>query len=281
MPKVSVIVPTYNEEAVIDDCLKSLHKQSYKGMEIVVVDDGSKDRTLEVVSKYCVPSEGCGIVRQKHKGAGAARNNGAAHAKGRILVFVDADMIFDRDFVKKLVSPIEEGEVIGTFSKDEYVVNKNNLWARSWNINRGLPAERMHPKNYPDTQKVFRAIKRNAFEEAGGFDEKYGYTDDDSLSERLGIMAQAAPGAIFYHKNPESLKEVFLQSRWMAKRRYKLGPIGYLIALVRTSLPVSLVIGLLKSIWFGTPAFLVFKIISDLGQFIGVLEYMFLGRVAK
>lgn len=281
MKKVSVIIPTYNEEKTILDCLESLGEQTYKDFEIIIVDDGSTDKTRELVRNLTRLIPDLKLLRQKHKGAGAARNRGARRAKGDILVFVDADMTFDKDFIKKLIAPIVKGEATGTFSKEEYLANKDIVWARCWNINRGFPADRMHPVDYPDSQKVFRAIIKKAFEKAGGFDEKAGYTDDWSLAERLGKEAVVAPGAVFYHKNPETLGDVFIQSRWMAKRRYKLGVVGSLIALIRVSLPVSVVFGIVKAIIHQLPAFVLFKIVSDAGSFLGILEYLFLGKVSK
>lgn len=274
--KVSVIVPTYNEENVIEKCLESLSKQTHKDMEVIVVDDGSTDNTVNRLSNYRI-----NLLRQKHKGAAAARNLGAKQAKGEILVFVDADMTFDEDFVKNLIKPIVAGKAIGTFSKEEYVANSEKVWAKCWNINRGLPTNKMHRRDYPDTQEVFRAILRAEFEKAGGFDEKAGYTDDWSLSERLGVLAVSALAAVFYHKNPETLKEVFIQSRWMAKRSYKLGLVGVMIALVRVSFPVSVVIGVYKYFVYLLIPFVLFKLVSDLGQFIGILEFVLLGKVSK
>ena len=258
---VSIIIPTYNEESTIEECLASLSKQSHKELETIVVDDGSTDATT---SKLRGASK---VLTQNHKGAGAARNLGAKHAKGEILVFVDADMTFDKDFVKKLIEPIEKGRAIGTFSKEEYLANKDNAWAISWNLNRGLPKDRMHPRNYPDTQSVFRAILKKEFEKADGFDEKTGYTDDWSLSERLGAQALSAPGAIFYHKNPDTLKDVFVQSKWMAKRGYKFGILG---GLIKAWFPIRLSL-----------SFLIFKLVYVAGATIGVLEYFVLGKVSK
>lgn len=271
--KVSLIIPTYNEEKDIKECLDSLSKQSYKDLEVIIVDDGSTDNTQNIIKDFV-------SFKQNHKGAGAARNLGAKHAKGEILVFVDADMTFDGKFVEKLIQPIIKKEAIGTFSKEEYLANKDNIWAVCWNLNRGFTKDRMHPRNYPDTQKVFRAILRSEFEKIGGFDEKAGYVDDWSLSEKLGVEAIAAPDAIFYHKNPESISEVFEQSRWMAKRNYRFGLFGYLVALIRVSFPFSVFFGILLAIRYWLFAFLIFKIISDLGQFIGIIEYLS-GKVSK
>ncbi len=276
--KVSVIIPTYNEEVVIDDCLSSLSEQTYKDLEVIVVDDGSIDATVRRVTSH---KSRVTLLRQQHKGPGAARNLGAKHATGETLVFVDADMTFAPDFIEKLVAPIVKGKAKGTFSKEEYVANKDNALARSWNINRGLPPDRMHSAGYPDTQRVFRAILKKEFERVGGFDPKQGYADDWSLSQKLGAEAQVVPGAVFYHRNPDTLKEVFVQSRWRAKRKYKFGFLGILLALVRVSLPVSLVVGAVKAVVFATPVFLVFKPVSDFAEFIGILEYTVLGKGAK
>ena len=285
MTKVSVIIPVYNEEKVIGECLESLVKQTFKNSEIIVVDDGSTDNSKLKCqkSKLQLKTQNFQILEQKHGGVGKARNFGAKNAVGEILVFVDADMIFDGNFIKNLIAPIVDGRAIGTFSKDEYLANSDNIWARLWNINRGLPAEKMISENYPDNQKVFRAILKRKFDEVGGFDEKAGYTDDWSLSEKLGVEAIMAKGAKFYHKNPDNLKEVFVQSKWMAKRKYKLGVVGNGIALLRVSLPVSIFIAIFKFFRRRRISFhfIIFKIISDMGQFVGILEFWFLGRTSK
>ena len=78
-------------------------------------------------------------------------------------------MTFDKDFLKNLARPIEEGSVKGTFSKDEYVSNWENIWARCWSINEGWELKRRHPKNYPNHQPVFRAVLKSEFDRVGGF----------------------------------------------------------------------------------------------------------------
>jgi glycosyltransferase involved in cell wall biosynthesis len=272
--KVSVIIPTYNEEKVIGECLKSLSVQTQKDTEVIVVDDGSTDDTKRVVGDVK-------FLEQEHKGAGEARNLGAKHAKGDILVFIDADMTFDKDFLKKLTEPIMEGKVKGTFSKEEYVSNWENVWARCWNINEGWEKERRHPKNYPDRQKVFRAVLKSEFERVGGFDPKKGYMDDWSLGQKLKYDAVNAPGAVFYHQNPDNLTDIFVQAKWVAKRPYKLGGAGKIYALLRASLPESLWEGFWKSLFNKEPLFIVFKVVYDLGIFAGILENLILGKTSK
>ena len=112
-PLLSVVIPTYNRVGVLLTVLKEYSLQSLKHehWEVVVSDDGSTDNTVEIIKTIY-------LLRQQHKGPGEARNLGAKQAKGEILVFVDADMTFDKDFIKKLVKPITDGKAIGTFSKE-------------------------------------------------------------------------------------------------------------------------------------------------------------------
>jgi len=274
---ISIIIPTYNEEGDIMACLESLFSQSVKDFEIIIVDDGSTDGTLSEIS---ILGNKVKVLKQKHLGAGSARNLGAKEAEGEILIFVDADMTFSKNFIEKLVKPIKKRKLRGTFSKEEFVANWHNVWARNWNLNEGWEAKKRHPKDYPDTQWVFRAILRSEFERVGGFDPG-GYTDDWSLGKKLGYKAEKAPGAIFYHKNPETLGEIFAQAKWVGKRKYKLGSLGNFIALFRASLPISLIIGLFKSIIKLTPSFVVFKVVYDFGLFLGILDYLASGKGSK
>lgn len=271
--KISVVIPTYNEDKIIGECLKSLARQTYKDMEVIVVDDGSTDNSKFKAqnSKLQPKIKNLRLLEQGHKGPGPARNLGTEDATGKILVFVDADMTFEPDFIERLAAPIVGGKAKGTFSKEEFVSNPQNIWSQCWGVNEGWEEGRRHPKNYPDTQRVFRAILKREFDKVGGFSEG-GYTDDWTLSEKLGYQAVAVPGAKFYHKNPESLTEVFQQASWIGKRKYKFGTVGTLIALLRASLPTSLLVGLIKSLWYRRPAFLIFKIIYDLGIFVGALS---------
>ena len=129
--KVSVIIPVYNEERVIVNCLKSLAKQIYKPLEIIIVDDGSVDNAIKKISNLKSQISNLKLYKQNHLGPGPARNLGAKYSKGEILVFVDADMMFDKDFIKDLIKPILNNETFGTFSKNEFNANKDNVWSKN------------------------------------------------------------------------------------------------------------------------------------------------------
>lgn len=279
---VSVIVPVYNDCKSVSACLSSLREQNYPKFEVIVVDDGSMDDSISKIKEQKSKSGKVPftILTQKHQGPGVARNYGVKQAKGNILVFVDSDMTFDRNFVRNLVSPIELGKSIGTFTKEERLLNDKKIWAVDWNINRYFinrwtldrqVYQRILPTSYPDTQEVFRAIVKAEFDKVAGFDN-IGYTDDWTLYRKLQKKAVSAPGAICYHRNPETLKEVFLHARWIGKNEFMIGNLGKrLINLFRYFFPVSIIIGFLAGIKLRRITFPLFKIVYDLGIWSSVL----------
>ncbi len=276
-PKVSIVIPVYNEEKDIENCLTTLSNQTYMPLEIITVDDGSNDTTLRKIKRF----RNVKILTQKHKGPATARNLGVKKAKGEILVFVDADMTFDNEFIKRLVRPILKNETVGTFSKDEMVANKDNVWSICWNLNRGLGPDKMHSKDYPDTQPVFRAILKKEFDRIGGFDN-IGYTDDWTLSRKLGVMAACAPEAIFYHKNPDNLTEIWKQARWIGKNEFISGSIIRKIwSLWRYGLVTSVFTAFKISLKSRNPRFLIFKLWYDTAVWVSVVKSFFGESKAK
>lgn len=295
--KISVIIPVFNEEKVIGNCLASLTKQTIiKKMELIVVDDGSTDKTKQIVEEAKIT-----LLTQNHQGPGAARNFGADKATGDILVFVDADMEFEPDFVEKLVAPIVTEKTIGTYSREEYLLNKDNPWARCWNLNLGRKAERMEPRDYDSNkghlwnslkrlvlriegsrvdasyvegkQHVFRAILRKKFLEVSGFDTKQGYTDDWTLSEKLKTLADAAPDAKYYHLNPAGPGEVWRQARWYGKNEFLTKNfLRRSYNLVRYNPLLAILKGLVGAIRNHESDFFLFKIIFDTAVTCSVLK---------
>lgn len=106
---VSVVVPTHNRAALLNDTLESLTAQTYRPLQLIVVDDGSQDDTAKVVSKAIERApRGCQIMyeRQEPAGGPAARNRGALHSTGEFIVFMDDDDISSKDFLEARVATL-------------------------------------------------------------------------------------------------------------------------------------------------------------------------------
>ncbi len=102
MITASVIIPTYNEEKIISQCLKALRNQSVEPLEIIIVDGHSTDSTTDIAKEFVDK-----IIFENKKSIGHARNVGAAHAKGDLLIFIDADTIVEKDYIAKVTTYFE------------------------------------------------------------------------------------------------------------------------------------------------------------------------------
>ena len=130
-PLVSIIVPVYNAIAYLEDCIMSLMKQSYKNLEILLIDDGSTDGSAELCDKL-----ECNRVRVFHKqngGVTSARKIGVEHCSGQWIAFVDADDTLPQESITNLVSMANETElVIGFFTERRAVLRGDKLEPSPW-----------------------------------------------------------------------------------------------------------------------------------------------------
>ena len=99
---VSVIVPVYNAEEYLDECLASLEKQTLKNIEFIVIDDGSVDSSYKIMEKFAENDDRFRIFRQENQGVGKTRNRGIKIAKGKYIGFVDSDDFVSRNYFEKL-----------------------------------------------------------------------------------------------------------------------------------------------------------------------------------
>jgi glycosyltransferase involved in cell wall biosynthesis len=160
---VSVIVPAYNADAFIDEALDSAFAQDFRPLEVIVVDDGSTDRTAEIASQYDVQ-----LVRQANGGPAAARNAGLARARGEYIAILDADDVWPQDRVSCLVEALGSGAGIA-FGLSEIFLTP------------GQPK----PDHFPDrltkpVQNHMAAMmtRRSVFELVGRFDEHLRLSED-------------------------------------------------------------------------------------------------------
>lgn len=207
----SVVIAAFNEEQHIARLLSSLSNQTRAPLDIIVVDDGSHDRTAEIAQHF-----GARVIRMPHRGPAVARNAGAEAARGDVLVFIDGDMAVCSTFLERVVAPIEERGEVGTFTKEIWVGNPQNPWAQAYAAIRRLAFPRLLGPDFPDRWENFRAVRREAFMAAGGYDN-VGYGEDMTLASKLGCLAAAAPGARCLHFNPDSAAEVFANGRWIGR----------------------------------------------------------------
>ena len=99
---ISAIIPVYNSEEYLEECIKSLINQSLKEIEMIFVNDGSTDKSLDILNKYKEIDKRIKIINQSNKGPSAARNLGIINSKGKYLSFVDADDWIDVDMYKEM-----------------------------------------------------------------------------------------------------------------------------------------------------------------------------------
>lgn len=103
MNKISVVIPVYNVEKFLPQCLNSIIHQTYKNLEIILVNDGSTDNSDEICKTFAKRDKRIKIIHQKNAGVSAARNNGLKHATGDYVHFIDSDDYIDLDYYKKMV----------------------------------------------------------------------------------------------------------------------------------------------------------------------------------
>lgn len=117
--QISVIVPAYNVEEYIIDCVESICNQSYKNLEIIIIDDGSTDATGEICDAF--DDSRIKVIHQKNQGLSGARNTGILEARGEYLAFVDSDDYIKPDMLEKLVSIMGDKEVSFAACAVEYL----------------------------------------------------------------------------------------------------------------------------------------------------------------
>ena len=171
--KVSVIVTTKNEERNILNCLQSIKKQSYKNIQIIVVDNNSTDKTIKIAKRFTRFVYNIGPERS------AQRNFGGKKSSGEFVMFIDADMILRKDVVSECVDIFKTnksrigGVIIPEESFGTGFWTKIKAFERSFYIGDNLiEAARFYPK------KVFHSIR--------GFDESITGPEDWDLSEKVG-----------------------------------------------------------------------------------------------
>ena len=128
MPILSIIVPVYNVEKYIEECLNSLINQNFKDLEIIIVDDGSTDNSLKYAKKIAITDNRIKVIHQENKGLPEARNSGLKIAKGKYIGFIDSDDTIQPEMYSELIYNLESNNsdicICGTYRydrRDKYI----------------------------------------------------------------------------------------------------------------------------------------------------------------
>lgn len=120
-PLVSIIMPCYNAERYIAQSIESVMAQTYQNWELLITDDGSTDRSVEIVSEYCKKDGRINLLVNEHKGISETRNASIARAKGRFVAFLDSDDIWYPEKLERQVNYMLENDLAFTYSSYEII----------------------------------------------------------------------------------------------------------------------------------------------------------------
>ncbi|MEU9784450.1 glycosyltransferase [Streptomyces phaeochromogenes] len=215
---VTVLVPAYNEEAGIESTVRSLLASDYPELQIVVIDDGSTDRTAELAEGIEDPR--VLVVRKPNGGKAAALNTGLGHASHDILVMVDADTVFEPDAIHHLVQPLAH-PAVGAVSGNTKVGNRRGLLAKwqhleycfGFNLDRRMFEVLECMTTVPGAIGAFR---RDALIGVGG-------VSDDTLAEDtdLTMALWRAGWRVLYEESAVAWTEVPTSLRQLWRQRYR------------------------------------------------------------
>lgn len=193
MPKFSIIIPVYNVEKYIKKCLDSVFAQTEKDYEVIVVNDGTKDNSMDIVKNYDVK-----IVNQKNQGLSEARNTGLKNAKGEYILFLDSDDYIEKDLLKELNKSIKNKpdlvrfqirEVFDTYKKDYNELSFTN---------KSGPEAFSIICNYHFVENAWAYLYKKSYLEENNFTFKKGTIHEDFGLVPLVIMKASNVNSISY-----------------------------------------------------------------------------------
>jgi cellulose synthase/poly-beta-1,6-N-acetylglucosamine synthase-like glycosyltransferase/peptidoglycan/xylan/chitin deacetylase (PgdA/CDA1 family) len=220
-PWVSVIVPAYNEERVIAQTIRSLLASTYAHSEIIVVDDGSTDGTCEVVRKHWAGDSRVLLLTKENAGKAEALNFGIRHARGEIIIGLDADTIFEPATIEALARRFHD-ERLGALAGNAKVGNRINIVTR-WQALEYITSQNLDRRAFASLNCItvvpgaVGAWRRDLIEKAGGFTADTLAEDQDLTLRvrRLGYNIGYEESAVAWTEAPDTLRGLDKQRfRW-------------------------------------------------------------------
>jgi len=220
-PEVSVLVPAYNEESVILDTVRSTLASAYPKLEVLVIDDGSTDRTAELVRTNFGHDPRVRLLLQPNRGKPAALNHGLAEALGEVAISIDADTIVDPDAIPRLVRHFADPQV-GAVAGNVKVINRNR-WLTRWQALEYITSQNLEKRAFdllnciPVVPGAAGAWRTELLRSSGGFSGDTVAEDTDlTLSiRRSGWKIQYDEDAIGRTEVPDTVEALIRQRfRW-------------------------------------------------------------------
>ena len=202
--RVTAAIPCYNAERFISGCIDSLIAQSRPPDEIIVVDDGSTDRTAEILS----PRRDVKVITlDQNRGVAHARNVLTRNASGEVIVFIDADAVADRNLIQELGDAYKAGVAgVGGRAIEQRGDSLADRWRRL-HASQGYGSE--YKSNVAFLWGVCSSYLRDVLVEAGGFDERFRTNGEDAeMGFRLVSMGKRLdynPKATVHHQRTDSI----------------------------------------------------------------------------
>ena len=187
MPKYSIIVPVYNTSKYLEICLNSIFKQTNQDYEIICINDGSTDNSLDVLKKY---KEDIIIIDQKNQGLSMARNNGVKKAKGKYILFLDSDDYLNKDLLRQLDIVTKNNPDLVRFGLNEIIGdNVKPINAPTFNNLSGVDAFKIITNNkYVEPAWLYLYNKEFYLKNNFQFKENV-YHEDFGLIPKIIVMA--------------------------------------------------------------------------------------------
>jgi glycosyltransferase involved in cell wall biosynthesis len=184
MPQVSVVIPTFNSAPLVREAIESVWRQTYKDYEIIVVDDGSTDDTLSVMSAF---GSDIRYFRQSNRGAGAARNKGIEMSRGKYIAFLDADDLWTKTKLAEQIPLMEQFPDVGLVYSDWTVISEGHEEKAS-RLSELCPMSGYIFDGLVRSGFILTSgtvVRRSCLDEIGGFDEALSIAQDYDLWLRI------------------------------------------------------------------------------------------------
>ena len=217
-PRISVLVPAYNEEKVIRTTIESLLSTDYPDKEIIVIDDGSKDQTLKIAMQY---HDKIKVIHKENGGKASALNQGVLYATGDIVTIVDADTIIGHSSLKHIAKGMAE-ENVAAVAGNIKIRNKMNwlTWCQALEYLSGIQIMRRGLDYFGAITIVpgaLGAFRKKKLEEAGTYHKETLVEDFDATMKvlRSGMIVSGSNSATAYTQAPQTLGDFYKQrKRW-------------------------------------------------------------------